>query len=96
MTTRTITISLHAISRWRERAEDHEQRGTDTEIRQRIGMAFISSREVRLKHPGERANKLATHGPATFHHFGSVVLVLSGDSIVSVYGYVAKRWEAVK
>lgn len=94
MTARTLMVSLHAISRWRERSPDCD--GTDDEIRAKIGAALARSRIVRLRGCRERVGKALTHGSlATFHHFGEVVLVVTESDVVSVYSYERRRWEVL-
>ena len=91
---RTLAVTLHAISRWRERAADGD--GTDNEIRAKIGMALLRGRAVRLRSLSERTLRAVTHGAlADFHHSGQVVLVLTNDAVVSVYAYEGDRWESV-
>lgn len=94
--TRRLTVTLHAISRWRERASEAVQDGTDDEIRARIGHALIHSRPVRLKNATERALKSVRNGAlATFHQYSGVVLVICDEAVVSVYEYDRERWEAM-
>jgi hypothetical protein len=99
MTTHTfpsrLVVTLHAISRWRERAPGVHS-GDDDVIRKRIGIALVNSRPVRLKNPVERAMKsLWGGGLATFHHHGQVVLVVTDSAVVSVYCCESERWEVV-
>lgn len=90
-----LTVTLHAISRWRERAPELEQEGTDDEIRARIGHALLHSRAVRLKNPVERALKSVQNGSiASFHHYSGTVIVVTDGAVVSVYSYDRARWEA--
>lgn len=94
--TRRIIVSLHAISRWRERAQEGANTGTDDEIRVRIGSAMLHSRPVRLRSAKERISKAIIHGKlAQYLQSGGVVLVLADDTVLSVYAYERDRWEAI-
>lgn len=95
--TRRLIVTLHALSRWRERRYDitDTTKRTDDEIRVEIGRAFMRARPVRLRKERERALKaLRNGGTATYHHFDNVVLVVTDDAVVSVYEYERTRWEA--
>ena len=91
-----VKVSLHALSRYRERIEI-EDAGDDDEITDKILHAFINSRPVQLRSTRERISKLLRHKIATsYNQHGNMVLVVAGGSIVSVYYYSRDRWEAVK
>ena len=91
-----LYVTDHALSRWRERAtKNQEEVESDDTIRMRIGRALLRSRPVRLVRPAERISKAISHGSlATFHHQGSVVLVVADHAVVSVYAYDRSRWES--
>ena len=91
-----MRVSLHAISRWRERVAP-ESTADDFYIAGDILHSLKNSREVRLKNARERVSKLLKHGDkAKYHQHQDHVLVVAGGSILSVYFYDASRWEAVK
>lgn len=88
---RRIDITLHALSRFRERRPFV---GDDTQVRAAIGQALNASTQVQLTNPYERARKtIANNGAATYHQYHNIVLVMSNDAIVSVYLYEPNRWE---
>jgi hypothetical protein len=90
-----MKISLHAISRYRERSNTPE--GTDEEIIDKIHQALATSRLVQLRSKKERVSKLLTHGAgATYHQSGAEVFVRVGDTVVSAYMYFRDRWMPVK
>jgi hypothetical protein len=87
-----VIVSLHAISRWRERADDSSD---DDAIIGRITHALLHSRPVRLRSRKERISKMLKHGNATtYHQSGQHVFVLTGSTVVSVYLYNRDRWQA--
>lgn len=93
----TLTITLHAISRWRERAAEAEQmpKATDQQIMVAIGRSLMRARNVRPADARDRVHKVLRHGAlSTYHHdsAGRIVLVVSDGAVVSVYEYVKKRW----
>ncbi len=91
-----MRVSLHALSRYRERIET-EDAGTDDEIASKILRAFRHSRPVQLRSTKERISKLLKHRVETeYRQYQDQVLVVTGDSVVSVYVYSKDRWEAVK
>ena len=91
-----MKVSLHALSRYRERIET-EDAGTDDEITGKILHAFRHSRPVQLRSTRERISKLLKHGVDTeYRQYQGQVLVVTGGSVVSVYFYSKDRWEAVK
>ena len=91
-----MKISLHALSRYRERIET-EDAGTDDEIAGKILHAFRHSRPVQLRSAKERVSKLLRHGVETqYRQFQDLVLVVTGGSIVSVYLYYRDRWMPLK
>ena len=93
-----MRVSLHALSRWRERIDT----GLDTilpdaEIVNGIKLALSHSRMVQLRSRKERISKLLRHGVETsYHQHGDQVFVVAGGNVVSVYLYEKSRWEAVK
>ena len=91
-----MKVSLHALSRYRERIET-DGVGDDDEITSNILHAFKHSRPMRLRSARERISKLLKHGVETeYRQYNDQVLVVTGCSIVSVYVYSRDRWEAVK
>ena len=91
-----MKVSLHALSRYRERIET-EDAGDDDEITDKILHAYYHSRPVQLRSTRERISKLLKHGVETeYRQYQDQVLVVTGGSIVSVYVYSRDRWEAVK
>ena len=87
-----VKVSLHALSRYRERIET-EDAGTDDEITGKILHAFGNSRPVQLRSTKERISKLLRHKIETsYNQHGNMVLVVAGGSIVSVYYYSRDRW----
>ena len=91
-----MRVSLHALSRYRERIET-EDAGDDDVIAGKILHAFRHSRPVQLRSKKERISKLLRHGvETTYRQYQDQVLVATGGSIVSVYYYSRDRWEAVK
>lgn len=91
-----MRVSLHALSRYRERIET-EDAGTDDEIASKILHAFRHSRPVQLRSTRERISKLLKHGVDTeYRQYQDQVLVVTGGSVVSVYYYSPDRWMAVK
>lgn len=91
-----ITVTLHALSRWRERAPDTLANGPDAVLSERIAHSLMRSRPVRLKSARERISKTLRHGDrAQYRHHGAVVLVIVLRAVVSVYAYDGDRWEGV-
>ena len=91
-----VIVSLHALSRYRERIETGGA-GTDDEITVKILHAFRHSRPVQLRSKRERISKLLKHGTQTsYHQSQKMVLVIADGSVISVYEYFPDRWEAVK
>ena len=91
-----VRVSLHALSRYRERIET-EGAGTDDEITGKILHAFRHSRPVQLRSVKERISKLLRHKTETsYHQHGNMVLVVAGGSVISIYFYERDRWQAVK
>ena len=91
-----VKVSLHALSRYRERIET-EDAGTDGELASKILHAFRHSRLVQLKSKRERISKLLKHGTQTsYHQSQNMVLVIAGGNVISVYEYFPDRWQAVK
>ena len=91
-----MKVSLHALSRYRERIET-DAAGTDDEIVGKILHAFRHSRPVQLRSTKERISKLLKHRVETeYRQYQDQVLVVTGGSVVSVYFYSKDRWEAVK
>ena len=91
-----MKVSLHALSRYRERIET-EDAGDDDDLTDRILHAYYHSRPMRLRSARERISKLLKHGVETeYRQYNDQVLVVTGCSIVSVYVYSRDRWEAVK
>lgn len=91
-----MKVSLHALSRYRERIET-EDAGGDDEIAGKILHAFRHSRLVQLRSKKERISKLLKHGTQTeYHQAQDMVLVVADGIIVSVYYYNKDRWMAVK
>ena len=91
-----MKVSLHAVSRYRERIET-EDAGADDEITDNILHAFRHSRPVQLRSKRERISKLLKHGTQTsYHQSQKMVLVIADGSVISVYEYFPDRWEAVK
>ena len=91
-----MKVSLHALSRYRERIETDDA-STDDEIVGKILHAFRRSRLVQLRSTKERISKLLKHGTRTsYRQYQDMVLVVADGIIVSVYYYNRDRWEAVK
>ena len=91
-----MKVSLHALSRYRERIET-DAAGDDDDVRYKILIAYRHSRLVQLRSKKERISKLLRHGVETqYRQYQNQVLVVTGGSIVSVYAYSRDRWEAVK
>lgn len=94
-----LNITLHAISRWRERRYDWQDKRirSDDEVRVEIGKALLRSRRVRLRNEAERARKALTHGAfATYQHWSNVIIVVSDNTVLTVYAYEGARWEETK
>lgn len=93
---RAVKVSLHALSRYRERI-DTEDAGDDDEITDKILHAYYHSHPMQLRSARERISKLLKHGVETeYRQYQDQVLVVTGGSIVSVYYYSRDRWMAVK
>ena len=91
-----VKVSLHALSRYRERIET-EDAGADDDIADKILRAYWNSRPVQLRSTRERISKLLKHGTQTeYHQAQDMVLVVADGIIVSVYYYNRDRWAAVK
>ena len=91
-----MKVSLHALSRYRERIEA-EDAGADDEIAYKIMHAYRHSRPVQLRSAKERVSKLLRHGVETqYRQCQDLVLVVTGGSIVSVYLYYRDRWMPLK
>ena len=91
-----MRVSLHALSRYRERIET-DAAGDDDDLTDKILHAFRQSRPVQLRSKRERISKLLKHGVDTeYRQYHDQVLVVTGGSIVSVYYYSKDRWEPVK
>ena len=91
-----MKVSLHALSRYRERIET-EDAGDDDDLTDKILHAYYHSRPMRLRSARERISKLLKHGVETeYRQYSDQVLVVTGGSVVSVYFYSKDRWEAVK
>ena len=91
-----MKVSLHALSRYRERIETGDT-GTDDENVGKILHAFRHSRPVQLRSKRERISKLLKHGTQTsYHQSQNMVLVIAGGSVLSIYEYFPDRWQAVK
>ena len=90
-----MRVSLHALSRYRERIET--EGGVDDDLTDKILHAYYHSRPVQLRSARERISKLLKHGVETeYCQYNDQVLVVTGCSIVSVYAYNRDRWMAVK
>ena len=88
-----MKVSLHALSRYRERIETDDA-GTDDEIVGKILHAFRHSRLVQLRSTKERISKLLRHKIETsYNQHGNMVLVVAGGSVISIYLYERDRWE---
>lgn len=91
-----MKVSLHALSRYRERIET-EDAGDDDGVTGKILRAFRYSRPVQLRSAKERVSKLLRHGVKTsYHQTQDMVLVVADGSVVSVYIYTRDRWQPVK
>ena len=92
-----MRVSLHALSRYRERIETEDAAGDDDLITAKILHAYRNSRSVQLRSAKERVSRLLRHGvETTYRQYQDQVLVVIGGSVVSVYLYEKSRWEAVK
>ena len=90
-----MKVSLHALSRYRERIET-EDAGDDDDLTDKILHAYRHSRPVQLRSKKERISKLLRHGVETqYRQFGDMVLVVSDSVIISVYLYERQRWESL-
>ena len=86
-----MIISLHGLSRYRERIHHGE---TDEEITKKIRASLAKARPVQLKSKGERIRKLLSHGVATqYLQSGECVFVVAQGSLVSIYYYDRQRWQ---
>jgi hypothetical protein len=91
-----MKVSLHAISRYRERIET-DCAGDDAEITGKILAAYANSRLVQLRSVKERISKLLRHKTKTdYLQHGEMVLVVSDDVVISLYLYEKSRWMPVK
>ena len=91
-----VKVSLHALSRYRERIET-EDAGDDDVIAGKILHAFRHSRPVQLRSKKERISKLLKHGTQTsYYQVQDMVLVVAGGSVISIYFYSKDRWQPVK
>ena len=91
-----VRVSLHALSRYRERIET-DAAGGDDDVRYKILIAYRNSRPVQLRSTKERVSKLLRHGvETTYRQYQDQVLVVTGGNVVSVYLYEKSRWEPVK
>ena len=91
-----MKVSLHALSRYRERIET-EDAGDDDDLTDKILHAYYHSRPMQLRSARERISKLLKHGVKTeYRQYSDQVMVVTGGSIVSVYYYSRDRWESVK
>jgi hypothetical protein len=89
-----MRVSLHAISRYRERIEHGE---TDEQISNKIRAKLVNARPVQLRGKAERVRKLLSHGVETSYlQSGECVFVIAKGLLVSVYLYQRDRWQAVK
>ena len=91
-----MRVSLHALSRYRERIETEDAAGDDDLITAKILHAYRNSRPVQLRSTRERISKLLKHGTQTeYRQFQDMVLVIADGSVVSVYFYNRDRWMSV-
>jgi hypothetical protein len=91
---RRMKVSLHALSRYRERIEHGE---TDEQISDKIRAMLVNARPVQLRSKAERVRKLLSHGVETSYlQSGECVFVIAKGLLVSVYLYQRDRWQAVK
>jgi hypothetical protein len=89
-----MRVSLHAISRYRERIEHGE---TDEQISNKIRAMLVNARPVQLRSKAERVRKLLSHGVETSYlQSGECVFVIAKGLLVSVYLYDRQRWETIK
>lgn len=92
-----MRVSLHALSRYRERIETEDAGTDDDEIAGNILHALRRSRPVQLRSKRERIGKLLKHGAhAGYRQYQNMVMVIADGSVLSVYEYFPDRWQAVK
>lgn len=90
-----VTISQHAVERYREYGyQDGHRTATDEALRCGLRRLLLISRQVQLK-PKFRAAQLAQHGAdhiVSYRRAGGFVLVLVDSELRTIHRNEAKRW----